>query len=609
MEEGAALLVEPYSLKVPVLGCGTLYEFFRAAGIPLRSDCGGRGFCGKCRVILRSSGEAGEPTRIELKHLTAEELARGYRLACQVKICGSAVAYLPPESRAGLFKVASRGLSRSVTLKPLARKVRVELTPPGLGDVLADWERLRSGLAARAGLEADLHPNALKRLPGILREAGWVVDAVVWRRRIVIGVEKPSSGEYGLAVDVGSTKIVVHLVDLTSGEPAAEAKAENPQVSRGEDIVSRLAYALREPGGLEELQMMVVGAINNLARTVLAEGGVTEESVLGAVVVGNTAMHHIVLGVDVRGLAFSPYVPAVRGTVEVPAEQLGLKYCRYVLFPPVIAGYVGSDAVADIVATGIHLEQGPSLLVDMGTNTEVVLSTGEGLLACSAPSGPAFEGAHLKYGMKASAGAIEKISLRDGEAKYTVVGGGKPIGLCGSAYIDFVAEALRAGILDERGFFRRDAPRARLRRGQQGYEYVVVPAEESGRDSEITISEGDLSELRLAKAAVYSAVMVLLEEARLSPGDIEKVYICGSFGYGISVENAVAIGLLPPLEPSRVLQAGNTAIEGARLMLISEDALAEAERIAEETRYVELAAAPSFPRFFREGLTFPKIRP
>ncbi|MEM2597391.1 MAG: ASKHA domain-containing protein, partial [Thermofilum sp.] len=506
-----------------------------------------------------------------------------------------------------LFKVASRGFSRRVPPKPLARKVRVELHPPGLRDVLADWERLRSSLAKRTGLELDLDPGVLAKLPAVLRDSGWIVDAAIWRGRLVVGVEKPLDGEYGLAVDIGTTKLVVHLVDLSSGEPVAEAKAENPQVLVGEDIVTRLSYALREPEGSRRLQELVVSALNNLASAVLAESGIPGESVLGAVIVGNTVMHHLVLGLDVRGLAFSPYVPVVRGTVEVPAEQLGLKHGRRALFPPVIAGYVGSDAVADIIATGIHLEHEPSLLVDIGTNTEVVLSTGEELLACSAPSGPAFEGAHMKHGMKASVGAIERISLRDGDVKYTVIGDVKPIGLCGSAYIDFAAEALRAGILDERGFFKRDSPNERLRRGRQGYEYVVVPAGEAGRDSEITISEGDLSELRLAKAAVYSAVKVLLEETRLSPSDIEKVYLCGSFGYGINVENAVAVGLLPPLEPSRVFQAGNTAIEGARLILISEDVLAEAEKVAEKTRYVELAAAPSFPRFFKEGLTFPKL--
>ncbi|MEM0376711.1 MAG: ASKHA domain-containing protein [Thermofilum sp.] len=605
--EDSTVVVEPYGLKLPVKGCRTLYEIFQAAGIPLRSDCGGRGFCGKCRVVLRVEGETSQPTQPEMKHLTAEELARSYRLACQVRVCGSAVAYLPPESRAGLFKVASRGFSRRVPPKPLVRKVRVELHPPGLRDVLADWERLRFSLAKRTGLELDLDPEVLAKLPAVLRDSGWIVDAAIWRGRLVVGVEKPLDGEYGLAVDIGTTKLVVHLVDLSSGEPVAEAKAENPQVLVGEDIVARLSYALRGPEGLRRLQELVVSALNNLASAVLAESGIPEESLLGTVIVGNTVMHHLVLGLDVRGLAFSPYVPVVRGTVEVPAERLGLKHGRRALFPPVIAGYVGSDAVADIIATGIHLEREPSLLIDIGTNTEVVLSTGEELLACSAPSGPAFEGAHMKHGMKASVGAIERISLRDGDVKYTVIGDVRPIGLCGSAYIDFAAEALRAGILDERGFFKRDVPNARLRKGRQGYEYVVVPAGESGRGSEITISEGDLSELRLAKAAVYSAVKVLLEETQLSPSDVEKVYLCGSFGYGINVENAVAVGLLPPLEPSRVFQAGNTAIEGARLILISEDVLAEAEKAAERTRYVELAAAPSFPRFFREGLTFPKL--
>lgn len=606
-EGSTSILVEPFGLRVATRGCATLYEVFRAAGIPIRSECGGRGFCGKCRVIVSEAEKVGETTTSELKLLTTEELSRGYRLACQVKVCSSAVIYIPPESRTPLFKMASRGFSRSVPLRPLATKVRVELRPPELGDVLADWERLRSKLAEGFGFEVDPHPGVLAKLPAILRSTDWVVDAVIWRGKLVVGASKPLDGEYGMAVDVGTTKLVVNLVDLRSGEPVAEAKAENPQVLIGEDIVARLTYALRKPGGLEELQRLAVGALNNLASTILVEHGIPEESVLGAVIVGNTAMHHLVLGLDVRGLAFSPYVPAVRGSVEVPTEQLGLRHGKYALFPPVIAGYVGSDAVADIISTGIHLEQEPSLLIDIGTNTEVVLNTGEKLLACSAPSGPAFEGAHMKHGMKASIGAIERIALHGDGVDYTVIGGVRPIGLCGSAYIDFAAEALRAGLLNEKGFFKRESSNTRLQRGSRGYEYVVVTAEESGKGSAITVSESDLSELRLAKAAVYSAVMVLLEQAGLAPSDVGKIYLSGSFGYGISVENAIAIGLLPPVEPSQVLQVGNTAVEGARLILISEDALAEAEKVAEETLYVELTAAPGFSHFFKEGLTFPKL--
>lgn len=599
------LTVEPFGIKAALRGCDALYSVFRNSGIPLRSDCGGRGLCGKCRVVLRGTAKLGEPTPSELRHLSAEELARGYRLACQAVVCSDAVVYVPPESRSELFKVATRGCARNVPRKPIVRRVRVVLHAPELKDVTPDWERLQAELRRKIGSGVDASPSALKRLPSVLRRANWVVDAIVWRDRLVIDISEPRSSEYGFAVDVGTTKLVVHLVDLSSGSPVAEAKAENPQVVIGEDIVTRLTYALREPGGLETLQKLVINAIDNLASSILSEYGIPGEDVLGAVVVGNTVMHHFALGVDVQGLAFSPFVPAVRGVVEVPAEQLGLKHSRYALFPPLIAGYVGSDAVADVIATGLHLEDRPSILVDIGTNTEVVLNTGEEVLACSAPSGPAFEGAHMKYGMKASVGAVERITLEANEVSYSVIGDTKPIGLCGSAYIDFAAEALRAGVLDPRGFFRRDVKDPRLRKGPRGYEYVVVPAEHSGRNSEITISEGDLSELRLAKAAVYSAVMVLLEEAGLKPGDLEKIYLAGSFGYGLRVENAVNIGLLPPVEPSRVVQVGNTAVEGARLMLVSEDALQEAVKLVEGVRYVELTSASSFPRFFKEGLTFP----
>lgn len=600
------LVVEPYGLKVAARHGETILSAFRRSGVPIRSECGGRGLCGKCRVALWEGAAVTLPTRQEERLLGREFLARGYRLACQAAILGDLKVYVPPGSRSVLLQVASRGSARAVRLRPLASRVRVELQPPSLRDVLADWERLKQSVEARTGRSVRIDPELLLRLPARLRELKWGVDAVLWRGELVVDVAEPKEGEgYGLAVDIGTSKIVVHLVDLHTGKTVAEATAENPQVFVGEDIIARMTYALREREGLAELKRLVVDAVNNLAAAVTSSRGVSASDVLAAVLVGNTVMHHLALGIDVRGLAASPFVPAVQGTVDVPASLIGLRYGRRALFPPVIAGYVGSDAVADLVATGMHEEREPAMLLDIGTNTEVILSTGEELLACSAPSGPAFEGGHLRFGMKAAVGAVDRVEIGGGGVRYSVIGGTKPLGLCGSAYIDFAAEALRAGLLDSRGFFKRGLSDARLRRGEAGYEYVVVPADESASGHDITVSEKDLSELRLAKAAVYAASMVLLEEAGLGPEDLRRVYVAGSFGYGLSVENAIRIGLLPPVDPSVVLQVGNTAVEGARLMLVSENALEEAERIATSTRYVELTAAESFPRHFRRGLRFP----
>lgn len=600
------LVVEPYGLKVAARHGETILSAFRRSGVPIRSECGGRGLCGKCRVALWEGAAVTLPTRQEERLLGREFLARGYRLACQAATLGDLKVYVPPGSRSVLLQVASRGSARAVRLRPLASRVRVELQPPSLRDVLADWERLKQSVEARTGRSVRIDPELLLRLPARLRELKWGVDAVLWRGELVVDVAEPKEGEgYGLAVDIGTSKIVVHLVDLHTGKTVAEATAENPQVFVGEDIIARMTYALREREGLAELKRLVVDAVNNLAAAVTSSRGVSASDVLAAVLVGNTVMHHLALGIDVRGLAASPFVPAVQGTVDVPASLIGLRYGRRALFPPVIAGYVGSDAVADLVATGMHEEREPAMLLDIGTNTEVILNTGEELLACSAPSGPAFEGGHLRFGMKAAVGAVDRVEIGGGGVRYSVIGGTKPLGLCGSAYIDFAAEALRAGLLDSRGFFKRGLSDARLRRGEAGYEYVVVPADESASGHDITVSERDLSELRLAKAAVYAASMVLLEEAGLGPEDLRRVYVAGSFGYGLSVENAIRIGLLPPVDPSVVLQVGNTAVEGARLMLVSENALEEAERIATSTRYVELTAAESFPRHFRRGLRFP----
>jgi len=599
-------VVEPYDMRLRARRGERLYEALRRAGVPIRAECGGRGVCGKCRVVL-GEGVGSPLTEAERRHLTLGELEKGYRLACQLSLAGDSRIYIPPESRPGALKMAVRGLSREARLSPLVEKVRLELNPPSLENPRPDSEELLRALAGKLGASPSslgVSLAAARGMARVLREHSWRAAAVVWRRRLLVGVEPPDSqGCFGAAVDLGTTKIVVQLVDMRTGEAVAAVAAENPQVLYGDDIATRLAAA-RDPATLEEMRVAAVSAVNNLVKAAALDHGVGLGEVYAAVVVGNTVMHHLFLGLDVRGLGSSPYVPAVAGPLELEPREAGLEFARRLYLPPVVAGYVGSDALADVVATGMHLDGSPSLLIDIGTNTEVVLNTGGGLLACSAPSGPAFEGGHVRFGMKAAAGAIERIWLEGGEVRYSVVGGGEPLGICGSALVDLAAALRRAGLLDAVGRLSRRDPRVRRGPAGEGYEFVVVPAG-GRRGVDIAVSEREFGELRLARAAVYSGAAVLLERAGLAPGDLERVYLAGSFGYGLDPVNAVEIGLLPPVEPRRVVAVGNTAVEGARMMLVSEEAVKEAEELAGEIRYVELTAAPEFKRVFREALRFP----
>lgn len=598
--------VEPYNIKGELQPGVRIYDALKSMGIPFRTECGGRGLCGKCKVIVKF-GEVSQPTSTEKRLLSPEELASGYRLACQTLILGDARILIPPESRSRGIEAVASGKTRTLPLAPLARKVFVEVKPPSLENPQSDSEALISSLGKQ---RLRLEYEVLKSLPVVLRNAGWKVTATLWREDKIIKVEggDTSSENYGLAIDIGTTKVVLQLVDLSKYKTLAILSTENPQVVYGDDIISRIHAAVQDRRNLEDMRRLMARAINNLIKVAKTNSGISEHRISSAVVVGNTAMHHIFLGLDVTGLGFSPYVPAVRESLELPGTSLGLEEVDYVYIPPNIAGYVGGDALADVVATGLHLKSEPSLLVDIGTNTEIILNTGNRLLACSTPSGPAFEGGHIKHGMKAVTGAIKRVTIQGPEnVTYEVIGGEKPLGITGSGLINTIAELLRNGLLSNRGFFKKDirTPRIIDSPNGSGKEFIIAPASETATGRDITISEKDIGEVRLAKAAIYSGIAVLLSKADLKPEQLEEVLIAGSFGFNLDVESAIRIGLLPQIDPTKIKLVGNTAVEGAKLMLTSQQAVQEAERISRETTYIELTAAPEFKRIFSQSLTFP----
>jgi uncharacterized 2Fe-2S/4Fe-4S cluster protein (DUF4445 family) len=585
------------------LGCrsalgSSLLEATREAGVGLAALCGGQGRCGRCKVQV-VSGAVSPLSAVEKELLSEKELALGFRLACQVRVRGDIRVLVPLESLTADQRMQIEGLELPVPVEPAVVAYDLRLPPPTLEDLRSDGSRLQARLAEEYGL-ADLSFDfeLLRRLPDLLRGNEWS-GSVALRGREVIGFLPQGQELLGLAIDLGTTKIAGYLVDLVTGQLLAAKGVLNPQIRYGEDVMSRISYAMKE--GATRLQEAVVGALNDLAQVLCGECGLEVDQILEAVVVGNTAMHHLFLGLPVAQLGLAPYIPAVSEALDIKARDVGLSIAPggYLHLLPNIAGFIGADHVAVLLATGIHKAERATLGLDIGTNTEITLAVEGRLLSCSCASGPAFEGAHIKDGMRAAAGAIERLRIVDSQVEYQTIGDLPPVGLCGSGVLDAVAELLRLGIVDERGAMR---DHSRVRRSDRDKEFVLVEEGESGLEREIVITRRDIGEIQLAKGAVRAGINVLLSEAGLTDSDLEEVIIAGAFGNYIGIDSGVAIGMLPPLPLERFKQVGNAAGMGAKIALISKEMRAQAAQIARRVEYIELTNHPSFAEEFTRSM-------
>jgi uncharacterized 2Fe-2S/4Fe-4S cluster protein (DUF4445 family) len=405
-----------------------------------------------------------------------------------------------------------------------------------------------------------------------------------------------SFGAHGLAVDIGTTKLAAYLVNLSSGATVARAGAMNPQIAFGEDVISRIAYAGREHGGAGKLQSVLMETLNNLLSGMCSEAHIPPEYVLDAVLVGNTAMHHLFAGLPVEQLGHSPFAPATTNPTNLPAIELGLNLGSgaNVYMPPVIAGYVGADHVSMLLATEVWKSAGNVLALDIGTNTEISLVSKGKVTCCSCASGPAFEGAHIHEGMRAAPGAIERARWSDGKIIWQTIENCPPVGICGSGILDVVAALLDGGLVK---------PNGSLISGQ-GSGYELVPAEQSALGRALTVKRKDINEIQLAKSAIRAAVEILLQEAGLGSDDLDSFIVAGAFGTYLDLRSAVRTGMFPALSPEKFHQVGNAAGVGAKQMLISLDKRQEAEQLARQIGYVELTTRPAFTSLFMEHLSF-----
>ncbi|RPJ56916.1 MAG: DUF4445 domain-containing protein [Acidobacteria bacterium] len=585
-------------------------------GIVIESSCAGIGTCGECRVQVEAGASA--PTPIEIELLTRPELERGMRLSCQALVCDDCTCTILPESRVAGDQILEHGLTSEFPLDPDCTKHPVQVPPPRLGRKYFDLEAVLSAVSRQlSAVSCQPSLNLIRSVPSVLRAGEHVVTAVVDQNRL-LGLEPgdTSSRLYGLAVDIGTTTVVAKLIDLQSGEVRAVSSALNAQEPYGADVITRTKYLIEHPGGLDLLHSLIIEQINRLVDDLCAKADIRSSDIYKAALVGNTIMQHLAVGVDPRHLAAAPYTPAFQGPLTIPAAEIGLSINQggSLCFLPNLACFVGSDITA--VLTTLHLETSdePQLVIDIGTNGEMVLGSKNGLYCCSSPAGPAWEGATISWGMRAAHGAIERVDLADEEFAFRTIGNLPPLGICGSGLMDLLALLVRAQFVDSTGRLlppEEVPPGPTFRLGAR-----IMPNRERGpsfRVAEVSdgqwieLTQRDVRELQLAKGAIASAINILLKERGLTGSDLSRVYIAGAFGNHIRGRDAVDIGLLPGIPVERIHFIGNAAVAGAEAVIRSKQARLKAEALAHMVEYVELAGRQDFQDEFSAALLFPEV--
>jgi uncharacterized 2Fe-2S/4Fe-4S cluster protein (DUF4445 family) len=595
----ATIVFQPEGRRTTVSRQETLLHAAMRCGAGIEDLCGGQGTCGKCKIIVHHGrGLLSPPTDAEHR-LKKEEPRGGIRWACQTHsvAAGLVVVEVPPEAQRSWQRLQTAGWTPPFRLDPEVRKV------PGPRPLSATNLR-KAHWSLPPGSVDWLRPTRGVRGP-------W---RLLVRGRTVLGVTPASEPIWGMAYDVGSTKVAAYLMDLSTGRVLQSLALPNPQMVHGEDIMSRLAYALRNPSHREQLRQEIVETLNRLLRATCHRAKGPRSRVSCVAIVGNTAMHHLVLGAAVDSLSKTPYRPSVEGEWIVTAGAVGLDAPSRtpVIVPPVVGAFVGSDLVAGVRATRMDQARDLSALIDVGTNTEICVGNRERLLACSTPSGPAFEGAHIRFGMRAGDGAVERVSIAPGSWRvgYRTIGRAKPRGLCGSALLDLLAELHRVGAIDHVGRLTESGPSGTIVTEGGARAFRVVPAHETSIGLDLVLTQDDIGQLQLAKAAIRSAIDLLLNELGRRPTEIRTFSLAGAFGSYLAPESALRIGMIPPTVPlDRIRFVGNTAGSGARLALLSGAERRAMTSLAGSIQHVPLAGDPRFTGLFARALSLPSGTP
>jgi uncharacterized 2Fe-2S/4Fe-4S cluster protein (DUF4445 family) len=583
----------------------TAFNAAHWAGLPIESTCGGRGTCGKCKVRVLEGGH--EPTPADHRKLEPGELDDGWRLSCQLELEIDAVCEVP--NLQSTPKAATMGVGRFVLLEPNVQRVTVALEPPSLDDGRSHLRRMLDALAVD-GLEPSAGPRVLARLALAMRdEPSRVTVTLVGDRLVDVESGEEPGPMFGISLDVGTTTVVATLIDLANGSAAAVESTINRQAPFGADVIARMGHAMTGEEAIADLRDAIVGTANALVESVCATAGVDRGRVCEIVVVGNATMLHLLLGIDPRSIALSPFVATFLEPQDLRAAEVGLEIHpdgRVALLPS-IGAYVGADLVGDIVATGLAREDATRLLVDVGTNGEIVCGSAERVVATAAPAGPAFEGGQILHGMRATEGAIEGVALTDGEVRLQVIGDVAPRGLCGSGLIDVVAQLRLVGLLKENGILL-SADEAAL----SGHPLAERLVDREGIRAfavtdDVVLTQLDIRELQSAKGAIATGIEVAMDALGLRADGLDEVLLAGSFGTYINPESARVVGLVPPVPVERIRAVGNAASEGAKMCLMSFREREIAFELPAFVEYLELSGAADFNDRFIRNLAFPAL--
>ncbi len=601
-----------------------------SAGIYINSSCGGDGVCGRCKVIVRR----GRVLTQASGHISAEEKKQNIYLACVSEAQSDLEVEIPAQSRLNLEGLTQEevyerlkkdytepedvqridtGRKPDFKRLPFTRKFYLQLPAPTLEDKLSDLDRLERKLHAQSGIAVS-HTSltSIKNLGELLRSADWKVTVTVGKKNntaeiILIEPGDTSSRNFGFVFDIGTTTVSGQLVDLTSGKILGTKATYNKQAAFGNDVITRIVYA-KNGDGLQELHQAVADDMNEMIRSLIIEHHIDLNEVTCAACAGNTTMIHLLLRVDPTYIRREPYVPTLNFVPVLRASEAELRINPRGLLAclPGVASYVGGDVTAGVISSGLDRQDELSVLIDIGTNGEIVLGNKEFLISCAASAGPAFEGSGVSNGMRASNGTIQRVSISAGslESSYAVIGNTKPLGICGSGYIDLLSEMLKAGILDKDGKIKK-LKNDLIREHNNGREFVVVPKDKSGTGDPIVINEADIENLKRAKAAIYSALSILVKHMGFGFNDIKKIFIAGGFGTYLDMEKAISIGLLPDIDKRKFEFIGNSSLSGAREALLSEEASLKADEVARKMAYFELSVEPGYMDEYMAALFFP----
>lgn len=615
-----SVIFQPSGKRAEVPNGKTILEASRELGVEIESVCGGEKTCGKCKVKWLE-GKLSPFAEEESKFISEAERAEGYRLACAAQIKGDVLIYVPKESRVQKQAMRKAATERAIELKPTVSVYYVELSPPTLHNPLGDFDRLKKTLSERYSLSSlDIDYQTLLKLPDILRKGNWKVTVAVWMGEEIIDV-KPGKVEdtYGLAIDIGTTTVAAYLCNLRNGKIIDTESVMNPQVIYGEDVMSRISYVMTHPDeGLEKMNQSIIDGLNHLIQNISKGCNLIPEDILELVVVGNTAMHHLFLKINPEYLGVSPFPPAIHRSIYIKARDLGLKVhpSAYLHTLPIEAGFVGADNVGVLLAEEPYNQDEMVLIIDIGTNGELVMGNKEKLISSSCATGPALEGAHIKFGMRAAPGAIERIKIdpQTFEVKCKVIGEEEgneemknpgAMGICGSGIIDAIAELYRTGIIDKSGRFKKDLSSPRLKIIDGTPEFVIAWKDETAIEKEITITQQDVRNVQLAKGAIYAGAKLMMR--RLGIEKLDKVILAGAFGSYIDTEGAMVLGMFPDCDPKKVYAVGNAAGDGARIALLNRDKRLEADEIARKVEYMELTLETDFQKEFIESMQIPHM--